>query len=224
MVQLFIYIVIFGEMMGGRFSGDAQVYSYGVYVASGLIVWTCFANTVQRTSRIFMEKRHIIAKVPVPLAVFPLFICFVELLPFALSFSLLTLVDIFSGWIPEPSLLLWAILALYCQQLLAAGVGLLCATCAAFVRDVAEMLSVVLQIGFWFTPIVYVPSILPHWVQSVLVLNPMMHVASAFQNLFVFEKMPSLYGILYVVVLAHAVFFASVWFLKKLEKDIRDVL
>lgn len=30
LVQLFIYIIIFGKMMGGRLGGESQMYSYGV--------------------------------------------------------------------------------------------------------------------------------------------------------------------------------------------------
>lgn len=224
MVQLFIYIIIFGKMMGGRFSGEAQVYSYGVYVAAGLITWTCFANTLQRTSKIFMEKRQIIAKVNVPLTVFPLFICLAELIPFILSIVLLTVVDVFSGWRPETSLLFWALLAVYCQQLLAIGVGLFCAACTVFIHDVAEMLAILLQIGFWFTPVVYVVSILPEWVQSLLVVNPMYHVTSIVQNCFVFGRSPEWSGVIYIVILSHAACLFALWFIKLVEKGIRDVL
>lgn len=224
MVQLAIYIIIFGKMMGGRFSGEAQVYSYGVYVASGLITWTCFANTLQRTSRILMEKRQIIAKVNVPLTVFPLFICLAELVPFTLSVVVLALVDALSGWWPDATLLLYALLAIYCQQVLAVGVGLVGAICAVFIRDVTEILSIVLQVGFWFTPIVYVVSILPEWVQSALVLNPLYHVTSVLQNCFIFGRTPGISGLLYVFVFSHAALVFGLWLMKKLEKDIRDVL
>lgn len=224
LVQLFIYIVIFGKLMGGRFSGDAQVYSYGVYVAAGLICWTCFANTLTRTSRMFMEKRHIMGKVKVNFAVFPLAICLGELLPFAVSCCVLGLVNAFSGWQPSLLLLGYAVLTLYCQQVLAMGLGLVFAICAVFVRDAVEALAVLVQVGFWFTPIVYLPVILPEWIRPLLQLNPMGHAAMAFQNLFVFGATPSLWGLLYLAAAAHLALFGAAFLVRKLEKDIRDTL
>lgn len=224
LVQLFIYIVIFGKLMGGRFPGNAQVYSYGVYVASGLICWTCFANTLTRTSRMFIEKRHILGKVNVHFAVFPLAICLGELLPLAVSCGLLGLVDAATGWRPSVSLLGYALLALYCQQVLAMGVGLAFAACTVFVRDAVEALAVLVQVGFWFTPIVYLSAILPEAMRPVLALNPMTHAATAFQNLFVFGAPPSGWGLLYLAGLAHLALFGAIWLTRRLEKDIRDTL
>lgn len=224
LVQLFIYIVIFGQMMGGRFPGNAQVYSYGVYVASGLICWICFANTLTRTSRMFMEKRNVLSKVNVDFAVFPLSICLGELLPFAVSCVVLSVVNVFFAWQPAPSLLAYALLALYCQQVLAMGLGLAFAACAVFVRDAVEALAVFVQVGFWFTPIVYLPAILPEWIRPVLNLNPMTHAAEAFQNFFVFGFAPSLWGMLYLVLASHLAMFGAAYLVRRLEKDIRDTL
>ena len=58
LVSLFIYIVIFGRIMGGRLPGDSAIYAYGVYAASGLIPWVAFSTTVARSSSLFVDKRN----------------------------------------------------------------------------------------------------------------------------------------------------------------------
>ncbi len=224
LVQLFIYIVIFGKMMGGRFSGGAQVYSYGIYVAAGLLSWTCFANTLQRTSRVFVDKRQIIGKVTVDLRVFPLFICMAELIPFAAGALLLTLADLAYGWTPSLTLLAWVLFAVYCQQILAMGLGLFFACCAVFVRDIMEAVSIALQMTFWFTPIVYLPSILPDWVRNTLFINPMMHITGIFQQYFVFGNNVAWSSIFYAAVAAHAALALGLYTLNALQKDVRDAL
>lgn len=224
LVQLFIYIIIFGKMMGGRFSGNAQVCSYGIYVAAGLLSWTCFANTLHRTSRVFVDKRHVIGKVNVDLKVFPLFICMAELLPFAAGVLLLALADLLSGWHPSPVLLAWMFFALYCQQVLAVGLGLFFASCAVFVRDTVEAVAIALQIAFWFTPIVYLPSILPDWVRNLLFINPMVHITGIFQQCFVFVDQISWASVLYAAIASHAALGLGLYVFNRLEKDIRDVL
>lgn len=223
-VQLFIYIIIFGKMMGGRFAADAQIPSYGIYVAAGLLSWTCFANTLQRTSRVFVEKRHIIGKVTVDLRVFPLFICMAELIPFAAGALLLALTDYALGWRPVPSLLVWTLFALYCQQVLAVGLGLFFACCAVFVRDTVEAVNIALQIAFWFTPIVYLPDILPDWVRSVVLINPMLHLTGIFQQCFVFVDTVSWASLLYAALVSHAALMLGLRVFHRLEKDVRDVV
>lgn len=221
LVQMFIYIVIFGKMMGARMPEAGQ--SYGLYVASGLLTWSCFAQTLQRTARAFVDRRNIIGKVKVDLRVFPLAICLAELLPFLAGLVLLIVVALCLGW--QPSwLLLGMLFALYCQQLLAMGLGLLLACLAAFVRDVVEAVGIGLQMAFWFTPVVYVSSILPDWVRVAVQVNPMTHVTAVFQQCFVFGHTLPLAGVVYIACLAHLAFWAGLHVLQKLHKDIRDVL
>ena len=221
LVQMFIYIVIFGKMMGARMPEAGQ--SYGLYVASGLLTWSCFAQTLQRTARAFVDRRNIIGKVEVDLRVFPLAICLGELLPFLAGLVLLIFVGLCMGWQPS-SLLLWVLFTLYCQQLLAMGLGLLLACCAAFARDVVEAVGIGLQMAFWFTPVVYVPSILPDWVRWAVQVNPMTHVTAVFQQCFVFAGNASLVGIGYIAIVAHLAVWAGLYVLHRLQKDIRDVL
>lgn len=224
LVQLFIYIVIFGKLMGARLGLSGQVYSYGLYVAAGLLSWTCFSGTLQRTARVFVDKRKIIGKVAVDLRVFPLAICLGELLPFAAGFILLLTADLISGWRPDPALLGRMLLALYCQQVLACGLGLFFACCAVFARDVVEAVAIALQMAFWFTPIVYLPSILPEWLASLLWINPMCAAVETFQKFFVTGGEPASLQLLWLFCAAHASMFLGLFVLRRWQKDIRDVI
>lgn len=224
LVQLFIYIVIFGKLMGARLGIGNHVYSYGLYVAAGLLCWTTFAATLQRVSRVLVDKKHIISKVAVDLRVFPLAICLEEMLPFAAGLVLLVLADLFSGWLPEVHWLALALLALYCQQLLACGLGLFFACCAVFLRDIMEFVPICLQLGFWFTPIVYLPSILPQWLQDILWINPLTDITHIYQQCFVLGGEVNWGHVLYFVVFAHLSLVLGLVTHARLQKDIRDVL
>lgn len=224
LVQLFIYIVIFGAMMGARLGANAGPHSYGLYVASGLLAWTCFAPTLQRTVRAFLDRRNVIAKTAVDLRVFPLAICLGELLPFFAGFILLWLVSAILSRPPELSWLLLAIFALYCQQALALGLGLFLGCCAVFARDIVEAAAIALQIGFWFTPIVYPLSILPAWLARCIWLNPMAGIVEVFQECFVFHGLPDCFQIAYFALISHLFLLLGLICLRHWRKDIRDVL
>lgn len=224
LVQLFIYIVIFGRVMGARLGVDGQSHSYGLYVASGLLCWPCFANTLQGCAHALIRKKHIISKVNVDLRVFPLAVCFGEMLPFFAGLFLLCGVDIFLGWRPETKWFFPCLLALWCQQALAIGLGTFFACCAVFARDVLEVTGIALQMGFWFTPIVYLPSILPAWLAKWLWLNPMACVVEVFQKSFVMGGQANIWHILYLFIISHLALALGLYVLHAWQKDIRDVL
>src|SRR5690606_5277001 len=59
-----------------------------------------------------------------------------------------------------------------------------------FFRDVGQMTRIVLQSWFWFTPIIYAPSILPEGAAQLLELNPMLPVVQAYQGIFLEPAWP----------------------------------
>lgn len=224
LVQLLIYMLIFGKLMGRRLGLDGNVYSYGIYLAGGLLAWTCFSNTLLKTTRCLIDKRNIIGKVAVDLRIFPLSINLEELAPFCAGLVLLALVDLFSGWQPDAWLFLLTVFAIYCQQVLATGIGLIFASFAVFSRDVLEIAGIGMQMAFWFTPVVYLRSILPEWLSGIIWINPMSVVTDVFQNFFVMGGNIAWHMLLYLFVFAHACLFLGLYLLHRWKKDILDEL
>lgn len=210
--------------MGARLGMEGHSQSYGIYVASGLLAWTCFANTLQGCAHVFRNKRNIIGKVNVDLRIFPLAVCLGELIPFFAGLALMCLADLFFAWSPSPGLFILLFLAFWCQQALAVGLGAFFGCCAVFARDVLEIVAIGLQIGFWFTPIVYLPSILPDWLCPFIWINPMTCVTEIFQQCFVFGNYPPWKHTLYLLLISHMALCLGIFALHKWQKDIRDVL
>lgn len=224
LVQLFIYIIIFGKFMGGRLPGNSQVYAYGVYVACGLIPWTAFCNTFGRASRIFLDKKGIISKVQVSLPSLPVFITLSETITFVFSMAVLLLVVAVTGPRPEPITLLLVPFIYYTQQVLALALGMLCATLTVFLRDLTEVVGILLQLWFWFTPIVYIVDILPDFARVLVNANPIFPFIDAYHQIFVFHEALPWQGLLVMTTVAHVLLIGAMALLRGLEKDVRDFL
>lgn len=225
LVQLFIYIVIFGNFMGGRLPGNSSMHTYGIYLACALIPWTCFSNTVHRASKVFLDKRHIISKVSMSLFVLPAFICMSEIIPFVFSMAVLSAITMYYGIIPSLPLLLVAAVAFYIQQIFAMAIGIFCATLSVFIKDLTEIVAIAMQLWFWFTPIVYVQSILPQWTQTMMLFNPIATILQVVRAAYHVEpgQVHYLY-LLYIGVIVHVMLGLSIYLLKKIEKDVRDFI
>lgn len=223
MVNLFIYIVIFGKIMGARLPGASEMNAYGIYLAAGLIPWTAFTTTINRCTSVFLAKKHIITKVNTSFSSLLLHICLSETITYLVSMLLFFIVLALQGYEFHRSL--WLIpFIYYLQQLLALSLGMFAAVLNVFIRDVGEITGVILQLWFWFTPIVYISDILPAVVQKLIVFNPIYTVIDSYHQVFVFNGYPSFKALMLLTVITHFLLFFSFLMLRYLEKDIRDFL
>lgn len=223
LVNIFIYTVIFSKVMGAKIQGIPSTYSYGLYLAAGLIPWNAFSSTILRASNVFIEKRHIITKIPISLPILPFSIVLSESITFLISISIFIVVLTFLG-VGFSSLAFLIPLVYLFQQILAYALGLLFAVLNVFIRDIKEIVNVIVQIWFWFTPIVYVIDILPDKVKELICLNPIYAFIQVYQKAFVTKEqidyiLLSVYGgvSLLLLLISYLVY-------RKLEKDIRDFL
>ncbi len=223
LVNLFIYIIIFGKFMGGRLPGSSDVYAYSIYISSGLIPWIAFSSAIARSSSAFLDKKHIISKINVSLPSFIVIINLSETITFLITNAFFMVFLLASGYEFTTRLLLFPFI-FYLQQILAFGLGLLSATLTVFIRDLKEVVGIILQLWFWFTPIVYVSSILPDTVKNILVYNPFFILAESYQRIFVFESLPAMRSLLILCVIAHLFLAGSYVLFRALEKDVRDFL
>lgn len=223
LVDIFIFTVIFANLMGSRLPGSSSTYSYGFYLTAGVIPWNAFANTVSRTATVFLDKKHIISKVKVDLYSLPLYIAVSESITYVVTMGVFLFLLLISGYGVKPLILLVPLIY-FVQQIFAYSLGLFIGLFVVFIRDLKEIVRIVIQIWFWFTPIVYVYDVLPDFVKGLLVYNPAFLFINAYHNIFIYKQMPNLEYIFYLFILSLVILlFAGIVF-KKLERDIRDFI
>jgi len=223
LVNLFIYIIIFGRLMGGRLPGSSDMYAYGVYLAVGLIPWVSFSNSISRSASVFLDKKHIITKVNTSLPSLLVSINLSEIITFLISMAILFSFLSLQHYTFRSALLLVPCIY-YLQQVLAFSLGLLAASITVFIRDVKEITGVILQLWFWFTPIVYLPGILPDCVRKLLIFNPAFILIESYQRIFVYNDYPAFHSLLILSIITHIILLFSYMIFRALEKDIRDFL
>jgi lipopolysaccharide transport system permease protein len=222
LVMIFIYTVIFANVMGARLPNGAGDYSYAIYLISGLLPWMAFANTVTRGSTVFLDKRHIIAKIPIALAYLPVYIVVSEGIAFAISLTFFMVFALIIGALPGKSFLLLPFIFVV-QQILAFGLGLLFGVLNVFLRDIKEMVGILLTFWFWLTPIVWVRDVAPLFVQQMQEsFNPAYLFIAAYHDIFVHGQMPDVAALSRLVLIAHGVLLLAWFLLKRLERDVRD--
>lgn len=223
LINIIIYMVVFGSLMGARLPGMSSVWGYGIYLVAGLIPWTAFSNTVARSSTVFLDKKNLISKIHVDLTALPLFIVISESITFIVTMMIFLFILVVTG-VPIAGYIILIPVLYVIQQVFAYALGFFLAMFVVFIRDLKEVVAIGIQIWFWFTPIIYVWSILPAEVQNILIWNPMLAIVSAYQDILVFQRMPSFVYLSIIISASVILIVLDYFFYRKLEKDIRDFI
>lgn len=71
-----------------------------------------------------------------------------------------------------------------CTVFLLLGLTWITSALAVFSKDVLNIVSLIVQIGFWATPLIWEPSGMPKFVQFIVKLNPMYYVCIGYRETF----------------------------------------
>lgn len=199
--MILVYTVIFAEIMRAKLPGNDSIYAYSIYLCAGMLTWNLFAEILARAQTMFIEQANLIKKISFPRICLPLIVVLNALLNFGIIFGLFTVFLVISGNFPG---LVWFALfpVLLVQILLAVGLGMIIGVLNVFFRDVGQFFTIFVQFWFWFTPIVYSPSILPDSVRDLLVYNPMAPIIGAYQTILVGGQQPAWEGLLPTLILS----------------------
>jgi lipopolysaccharide transport system permease protein len=108
--------------------------------------------------------------------------------------------------------------------LFAVGLGWIVASLHVFLRDTAQMLSVVLTFWFWMTPIFIAEKSFPRWAHFVLVANPMYYMVRAYRAILLGSSVPDLRDLAIAAGYGVAVFCAGGLFFRHMKRGFADVL
>jgi len=104
------------------------------------------------------------------------------------------------------------------------GVSLPLSVLNVHYRDVGVIWTVVLQAGFFASPIIYKLDLLPENIQQILWLNPMTHVIEAAHNLLLYDTYPDPYSITYMITTTVGLLLIGIVIFRRYNPDIVEVL
>ncbi len=167
LMMIAIYMIIFSTLMRDRGGagtslidyGRAGSLNYGVHLVAGLIPWLLFSDVLIRSTGVLIENGNLLQKVS-----FPPIILFGPVLVNAflvqgagmlILWGLLAVLDQ-----PVPFYALGSLAVMALAGVTAMGLGLILAGLNVFFRDTAQLLQILMQILFWFNPIVYYKDVI----------------------------------------------------------------
>ncbi|MFH1447692.1 MAG: ABC transporter permease, partial [Candidatus Micrarchaeota archaeon] len=177
-VLIFVFMNIF------RF----QIPNYPAYLLTGIITWRFFASTAGSLKSI-VSNANLLKKVYFPRHILVFSFCLFSLITSLLEFAVLVVVVAFLGAPIGPWLLLLPFL-LALQFIFIYGVSLALSSIYVYFRDIENIWTIILQVGFYATPIIYPATILPEQYRIILHANPMSHFVIAMRYAVIYNSPP----------------------------------
>ena len=217
LLMLAVYAIVFPYIL------RVDVENYTIFMIVALIPWNFFTTAIQTGTGSVVANGNILKKVYFPREIIPISITTSQLINFLITCIIVTIFIIVSGVGFSIHLLLFPILVLI-QYMLTLGLTFILSALTVFIRDVSHFISVILMLGFYATPIVYLGSMLPEKFQIFLKLNPMAQLVEAYRAILYYHKFPDIkmmtiwgIGSFIILIIGYLIF-------KKLEKSFVEEL
>jgi ABC-type polysaccharide/polyol phosphate export permease len=188
-----------------------SIANYPVYLLSGLIAWNFFAQTTTQAMNTLIWGGALLKRVYLPRTIFAVAAIGNGMINLSLACVPLLIIMLFTH---QPIYATWWFvpIALLILAAVSLGAALLVSMIAVFFTDVVDMYQILLQAGFYLTPIMYPDTTLPARFQKYLFFNPMYDVVKVFRTPIYDGHIPSWYALSYAIGAAFVVLLIGWWF------------
>ena len=157
-----------------------------VWYIPAFLSWNFFQEAVAQATDSLANYGYLLKKVNFNVPMIPLIKVISAAIIHVAFIVFIILMNLFYGRMPT-IYFLQMFYYFFCAFALSASLGWLLSAMNVYLRDVANLVALILQIGFWMTPLFWDPSVMAPAIQWILKLNPMYYVCVGYRESVVSE-------------------------------------
>jgi lipopolysaccharide transport system permease protein len=197
--------------------------SYALFIFAGMLPWLLFQETLQRSASSLLDQANLITKTVFPSEIVPVSVFLSTLVGHLLA--LILMVAAVGVWQNRISVFLIVLPAyMFVTGLLAVGLGWIAASLHVFLRDTAQVVSVVLTSWLYLTPIFIPEERYPAWAHWVLIGNPLYYLVRAYRTVLLTSGAPDWSDLAIAAAYGAAAFVIGGLFFRQMKRGFADVL
>lgn len=186
-IQPVITVLIFWFVFQVGFrSMPVDNFPFVLWLICGMFPWFFFADAWSSASASIIANSFLVKKVVFRVSLLPMIQIMSALVVNVFFILLLFLLFAVYGFMPE-LYNLQVIYYLFAMVCLVFGLSLITATLSVFSRDVSQLVSMLLQFGFWATPIFWSLNIIPDTYSWIFKLNPLYYIINGYRDAFIYH-------------------------------------
>jgi len=184
LITVLIFIFVF--QVGFKVPPISKV-PFAVWLCTGIIPWFYFSEALAEASLSIRNYSFLVKKVVFRVSLLPLVKIFSAFIIHVFLLGILLALLLF-GYAMYPSLY-WIQYFYYllCLITLLISLSWITASLSVFTKDVSNMITVLLQFGFWMTPIFWRIEQIPEKYWIILQANPIYYIIQGFRDTFLYS-------------------------------------
>lgn len=214
----FVFQVGFKSMPVGNFP-------FVLWLICGMFPWFFLTESIQSAAGSVIESSFLVKKIVFRVELLPIVKIISALVVHIFFVVLLFAMFAAYGYLPTIYNLqiIYYFFAMICLSL---GFSWLTSSLTVFLRDLRQFVAMIMQFGFWGTPIFWNLKMIPEQFHFILKLNPAYYIVEGYRQSFIYHEWfwEHAYLTAYFWALTAAVMFLGAWCFKKLRPHFADVL
>jgi lipopolysaccharide transport system permease protein len=223
LLLLGVYTLVFT-----RFFPQQVVSPYPLFLFAGILPWTFFSAAVLESTGAITANAGLIKKVMFPAEALPLVVVLSHLVHFALAIPILLaalLVFMLLGQATISITILLLPLLMLVQTVFVAGIAMTVSSASVLFRDLRDLMTNLIQLGFFITPIIYlIDRVESRALRALLRANPMTPFVVAYQDVVFFGHLPGVADSLLMVVYAAASMAMGLFVFERLRDTLAEAI
>jgi lipopolysaccharide transport system permease protein/teichoic acid transport system permease protein len=177
-----VTIVIFWFVFEVGFkSRPAENYPFVLWLIAGMIPWFFLSDSISSATTSITDKSYLVKKIVFRVGMLPIIKILSALIIHLFFVAVLFVMFGLYGYMPR----LYTIQIFY--YLVAAivftlGTSWVTSSLVVFLRDIGQIVGILLQFGFWLTPIFWSLKMLPERYRTLIKLNPAYYITEGYRD------------------------------------------
>ena len=196
-----------------------------LWLVAGIIPWFYFSEALQNGTNSIAANSFLVKKVVFRVSLLPIVPILAALTVHLFFVAMMFGMYIVYGYMPS---IYWlqVFYYLFAASVLVLGLSWITSSVVIFFKDMGQFVSMMLQFGFWLTPIFWNVSMVPEQYRWILELNPMFYIVEGYRNSMIYHKwFWEDWGMsIYFWSIAGMIFVLGAWTFRKLRPHFADVL
>jgi lipopolysaccharide transport system permease protein len=194
-----------------------QEENFAINLIVGIMFWRFFSTGASACLSSVISKTNLVTKVYIPRQILVLSTALSTLIASLLEFIvLIPIIFILIKHVPVTILLypVIHILVFLCVY----GIGLILASLYVYFRDLSQIWEFLQNVLFYTSPIIYPLSIVPPYLKTYYMLNPITRIVIMYRDIMVLGQLPSRFDLLIVAVFAIGAILVGSYVFSKLQR------
>lgn len=196
-----------------------------LWLITGMIPWFFFSEALQNSTNAILSNSFLVKKVVFRVSLLPIVQVTSSSLIHLFFVGVIVLLFFIYGYTPS---IYWLQVFYYFgfTVILVLGISWITSAVVVFLRDLGQLIGVIIQLGFWLTPIFWNIGMVPEKYQYLIKLNPVYYIIQGYRDSFIYhvgfweKPLLSIYNLVIVMIF---LLIGSVVF-KRLRPHFADVL